>query len=143
MVDLETGLPYVIDFGRSVSTEGKTELKRRELEEMDWKKYDALFEEVDKLRLNEKTTIETIPLSPDSYSFGSNISVHYSKNLLQKVFAALELNPLEEEGELFIGFGKKQKLLVTRKEDAVRGAFSFMVNGVRYYIGRKQKDYTV
>ncbi len=49
MVDRETGLPYVIDFGRSVSLEKLTPQERQKFEQEDWNKLEALEEKLEKL----------------------------------------------------------------------------------------------
>jgi tRNA A-37 threonylcarbamoyl transferase component Bud32 len=143
MIDEETGLPYVIDFGRSTILDGLSDDEIHAKTKDDWVKYDNIFAELEKLRLLEKPKMETIPLGKEEYRFGGDIHVHYSNHVLQQVFEMLRNEHPGNDSDLVITFGKNQNLLVSKNKDNVRGAFTIEHEGVVYYLGRKKKNYDV
>ncbi len=143
MIDLESGLPYVIDFGRSVILDKDNESKWRDHTEDDWAKYDEIFFGLEKIRAIKPAQFEQLPLTSEEYYFDQNIKVHYSSVIIQEVKELLERNPPSEDDQITIKFGKNENLIVSRNKENIHGIFSIVQSGLTYYVGRKKKDYLV
>lgn len=143
MVDEESCLPYVIDFGRSVILDGLSDVEIRKQTEDDWTRCDEIFFELEKLRLSERPTLETIPLNHEECIFSGEVHVHYSKDLLQEAVRLLKEKTGDNNEDIVVPFGKKQTLIVSKNEENVRGALVLKVDGVNYFIGRRKNNYLV
>lgn len=143
MVDVDTGLPYVIDFGRSKSTEKDSAEIAEVHEEEDWKRYDEIFIALEKLQRFERTLIETIPIPNDTYSFDEDIKVHYSRRVFEVAISLLNAKDTDFTKDIVVPLGSSDDLVLTRNKDSVSGIRSIKKGDKVFYLGRKKKDYTV
>lgn len=142
MIDEESGLPYVIDFGRSVTLDHLSDAEIRRQTEDDWVRYDEIFAELEKLRMSERPTVEIVPLNREEYTFSVGVHVHYSERLLQEAKRLVQ-EKAGNDDDIVLPFGKKQNLVVSKHEENIRGALLLKVNGENYFIGRKRSNYLV
>ena len=143
MVDSDTGLPYVIDFGRSRSTVKDSEEIAEIHEEDDWQRYDEIFYAMEKLQHSERALIEAIPIPNDTYSFDSNVTVHYSRFVLEQAISLLNTKGTDLTKDILIPLGSSSDLVITKQRDSVSGVRQIKKGGEVFYLGRKKKDYTV
>jgi serine/threonine protein kinase len=136
MIDTETGLPYVIDFGRSVIIEQKTAAQVNRAGDNDWDRYDEIFEQLERHRKNEVPFIEMISTRTETHTFNSDIHVHYSKSVLEQAKAITFSNPPQLDEFIPLKLGKAESIVVTQNKDSIKGSVMFVVDGIRYYIGR-------
>ncbi len=143
MVDTDTGLPYVIDFGRSRSIEKDAEEVAQVHAEKDWARFDEIFLQLENLRHREKVSYEEIPIPQDTYFFDGKVTVHYSKRILEEVLSIINSKNFDASQDVSIGLGSSKDLIITRDKDKVRGVKQIQKGQDIFYIGRKRKEYAV
>lgn len=83
MVDRNTGMPYVIDFGRSVAVDA-TAIQKSPAVNGDWDNFDLVFEKLEGFRNGEVSTKKEVYQSGVVHlTFSEDIKVFYSRKLLQ------------------------------------------------------------
>ena len=141
MIDEETGGPYVIDFGRAVVLDKlRADVAAKHTED-DWKRYDEIFTEMDKLRANLSPKHEAVIIREEQYTFTGNVQLHYSERVLGEARYLIESHPSQDD--MVLRFGKKEDLLITTDVTKVRSAVHLEVHGKVYHLGRRKKDYTI
>ncbi len=143
MVDTETGLPYVIDFGRSRSIEKDGKEVAQLHAEKDWERFDELFLQLENLRHREKVSYEEIPIPQDTYFFDDKVTVHYSKRILEEAISIINAKNFDPSLDVAIDLGSSKDLIITRDKEKVRSVKQIQKGSDIFYIGRKRKDYTI
>lgn len=143
MIDSDTGLPYVIDFGRSRSTAKDSQEIAEVHEDDDWQRYDEIFYAMEKLQHSERVLIEAIPIPNDTYSFDSKITVHYSRTVLEQAISLLNAKSADITKDIVVPLGSSSDLVITRDRESVSGIRQIKKGDEVFYLGRKKKDYIV
>ncbi len=142
MIDKESGLPYVIDFGRAKSTERISKEVAQVLEEEDWTRYDEICVAIDGLRREiEKVPQNTIAIPKDVYMFSDKITVHYSKRILEEAVSILHSSSFDSEKEYVLQLGESEDLILTNNISLVRSVREIHKENHVFYIGRRKKQY--
>jgi tRNA A-37 threonylcarbamoyl transferase component Bud32 len=131
MIDMETGKPYVIDFGRSKKI--KTTSNKIDTE-LDWKRFDDLYTSLEQHRNNKVLRKEPSPHRTESFVFDNDIKIYYSEKIVSLALEKIKLNPELINESLKIG--TNSQILVSSSPENIFSIKTISYNGKNFYLGK-------
>jgi tRNA A-37 threonylcarbamoyl transferase component Bud32 len=136
MIDKTTGMPYVIDFGRSVVVDA-TAIQKSPAVNSDWDNFDSIFEGLEKYRNNKVEVKKEVYQSGVAHlTFTEDIKVFYSRKLLQIAESLLSQNISFAQGKVEVEKVGNMTIFLSDSQDDLSYAQKVEYKGNTFYIGK-------